>query len=123
MNKWDVVLVGYPFSSQQVTKVRPAVIISPDVYHEKGDDFLLVLITSNISRRAPHDIIVAMNHPEFAKTGLHKDSAIRVSKIMTIHKSKVQCVLGKLGPTLIAEVERELRAFLELTPFQPPLPT
>jgi len=62
-------------------------------------------------------------HPEFKQTGFRKDSAIRVSKIMTLEKSKVQHRLGKLGTALIAEVERELRDFLEISPFQPPLKT
>jgi len=122
MNKWDVVLVGYPFSSLLVAKVRPAVVISPDDYHQRGDDILVILVTSNITRRSPHDIIVATTHPEFRQTGLRKESAIRVSKIMTLEKSKVQHTLGKLGPTLIADVERELRDFLQLPPFQQPLP-
>ncbi|MGD0252663.1 MAG: type II toxin-antitoxin system PemK/MazF family toxin [Verrucomicrobiota bacterium] len=121
MNKWDVVLVGYPFSSLLVTKIRPAVIVSPDAYHQKGEDILVILVTSNTSRQSPHDIIVTTAHPEFKQTGLRKDSAIRVSKIMTLEKSKVQHVLGKLGASLSAEVERELRAFLELPPYQPPL--
>lgn len=121
MNKWDVVLVGYPFSSLLVTKVRPAVIISPDAYHKRGDDILVVLITSNTTRQSQHDIIVTTTHPEFKQTGLRKESAIRVSKIMTLEKSKVQHVLGKLGANLIAEVERQLRDFLQLPPFQPTL--
>jgi mRNA-degrading endonuclease toxin of MazEF toxin-antitoxin module len=122
MNKWDVVLLRYPFSNLQSTKVRPAVVISPDGYHQHGDDILVVLITSNTSRGAKHDIIVPMNHPEFHQTGLRKDSAIRVSKIMTLEKSTVSDVLGKLGPELIGKVERELRVFLDLPPYQPGLP-
>lgn len=118
MNRWDVILLRYPFTHQQVTKVRPAVVISPDVYHQKGADVLVVLITSNITRNSPHDIIVNSGHPEFQKTGLLKDSAIRVSKIMTLEKTAIHSPIGKLGPQLITLVERELRAFLELPPLQ-----
>ena len=121
MNKWDVVLIGYPFSSLSVTKTRPAVIISPDNYNQGGDDIVVVLVTSNVARKALHDIIVPTTHPEFKLTGFRKDSAIRVSKIMTLEKSKIQYQLGKLGMALIAEVERGLRDFLEIFPYQPPL--
>lgn len=118
MKKWDVVLLRFPFTDQSAAKVRPAVVISPDCYHQKGDDVLVMLITSNITRNSAHDIIVQVNHAEFSQTGLRQASAIRVSKIITLEKSAVNRGLGKLGKTLIADVERELRAFLELAPYQ-----
>lgn len=121
MKKWDVVLLRYPFTSQLQTKVRPAVVISPDAYHQNGDDVLVMLITTNITRNSPHDIIVQSNHAEFPLTGLRQASAIRVSKITTLEKSVIHRTLGKLGPVLIGEVERELRAFLQLAPYQQPL--
>jgi hypothetical protein len=82
---------------------------------------LAILITSNITRRSAHDIIVTSAHPEFIQTGLVKDSAIRVSKMTTLEKSAIRGQLGKLGSQLSIQVERELRAFLELPPFQPQL--
>jgi mRNA interferase MazF len=122
MKKWDVVLLNFPFSNQQATKVRPAVVISHDEYHQQGYDVCVILITSNTTRNSLHDIIIANSHPEFPQTGLRKDSAIRVSKIVTLEKKVIQHTLGTLGKTLISEVERELRAFLKLPPYQEQLP-
>ena len=121
MNKWDVVLLSFPFTDLQATKVRPAIVISPNAFHQSGQDALFMLITSNTDRQSLHDIIVSTSHQEFAKTGLRKESAIRVSKIMTLSKSLVVKTIGSLGVQLSLNVETQLRLFLQLPPYQPPL--
>jgi mRNA interferase MazF len=121
MNKWDVVLISFPFTDLTATKVRPAIVISPNSYHQNGQDGLFMLITSNTERRATHDIIISDTHPEYAQTGLKKESCVRVSKIVTLNKSLVVHKLGSLGARLSLLVEAQLRFFLELPPHQPPL--
>lgn|ERR1035437_3489869 len=121
MNKWDVVLLSYPFTDLQASKVRPAVVISPNSFHQSGQDAMFILITSNTDRRAAHDITIETTHGEFAQTGLRKESAVRTSKIMTLSKSLVVKRIGYFGAQLSLKVEMELRLFLELPPYQPPL--
>ena len=36
MNKWDVVLLSFPFTDLSATKVRPAVVVSPDILRDDG---------------------------------------------------------------------------------------
>lgn len=119
MNKWDIVLISYPFTDLQTKKVRPAIVISPNSYHQIGQDALFMFITSNTERQSPHDIFVSDTHQEFAKTGLRKESAIRVSKIMTLSKSLVKKTIGAVGAQLSLNVEAQLRLFLQLPPYQP----
>ena len=38
MNKWDVVLLSFPFTDLSATKVRPAVVISPDTYNQTSQE-------------------------------------------------------------------------------------
>lgn len=121
MSKWDVVLVTYPFTDLQGAKVRPAVVISPNAFNSSQDG-VFVLITSNTTRQSQYEVMVGLTHPEFPNTGLSKESVIRVSKFVTLHKSMVRATIGVLGPKLASEVESQLRAFLELPPFQPQLP-
>jgi len=120
MNKWDVVLLSYPFTNLRGVKVRPALIVSPNNINQ-GSDALFMLITSNTDRRSEYEVSVVQSHPEFIGTGLLKDSVIRVGKLMMLEKSLVQCRIGALGPTLKTAVEKELRAFFEFPPFQPSL--
>ncbi len=121
MKKWDIVLISFPFTDLQTTKVRPATIISPNSFHQNGEDALFMLITSNTERRSAHDIVVPTSHPEYGQTGLIKESCIRVSKIVILKKSLIRHPLGSLGPRLSLSVETQLRVFLELPPYQPPL--
>jgi mRNA interferase MazF len=122
MNKWDIVLVSYPFTDGLTMKVRPAIVISPNLFHKSGPDALFMFITSNTDRQASHDVFISTTHQEFLKTGLRKESAIRVSKIMTLSKSLVKKTIGSIGVQLSLNIESKLRMFLELPPYQPPLP-
>ena len=114
MNKWDVVLLSYPFTDLTSVKVRPAVVVSPTLQNQIGEDATFVLITSNVLRYSPFDLIVQSNDPEFSKTGLLKDSTIRVNKVMTLNKRMVIKTIGKLDRNLISAVEKCLRDFFEL---------
>jgi mRNA interferase MazF len=113
MNKWDVVLLRYPFSDLTTIKVRPALVISPDSYNS-GEDAVFIAITSNVARAGTYDVPILSNHSQFSIAGLHYDSIIRVTKIFTLKQTLVAKKLGTLGPDFQAEVSFQLRAFLEL---------
>lgn len=113
-NKWDVVLLSFPFTDLSAVKVRPAVIVSPEAANRVGEEAVFILITTNISRRGNFDLVVTQSHPEFVETGLRFDSAIRIDKISTLKKRLVVKTLGRLGPLLQGEVEKNLRRFFEV---------
>ena len=46
-NKWDIVLVPFPFINLTTNKKRPALIISPDKYN-KNLDVVIAFITSKL---------------------------------------------------------------------------
>jgi mRNA interferase MazF len=115
MNKWDVVVLSYPFTDLSATKVRPALVISPDSYNRTSQDAVFVLITTNTSRRGPFDFILQISHSEFIATGLRFDSAVRIDKIFTLSNKLVIRTIGRFGPQLIREIEKQLRFFLELS--------
>ena len=114
MNKWDVVVLSYPFTDLSATKVRPALIISPDSYNRTSQDAVFVLITTNTSRRGRFDFILQTSHPEFVATGLRFDSAVRIDKIFTLSNKLAIRTIGRFGPQLTKEIEKQLRLFLEL---------
>ena len=75
---------------------------------------MFVLITTNTARRGPFDLLVETSHPEFATTGLRFDSAVRIDKIFTLSSKLVVRTIGRFGPQLKKQVEKQLRLFLEL---------
>lgn len=115
MNKWDVVVLSYPFTDLSATKVRPALVVSPNVYNKQSQDLTFILVTTNTLRRGIFDILVPRSHPEFLLTGLRYESAVRVDKIFTLSKHLVATSIGHFGSQLKAEVEKQLRLFLELS--------
>lgn len=112
--KWDVVLLTYPFSDLTSIKVRPAVVVSPDSENGVLEDGVFLLITSNTSRRSPHDLPIEAAHLEFPATGLIKSSAVRVNKVWTLSGKLVSRKLGQLGPVLRQELTRLLASYFEV---------
>ena len=119
MKKWDVVLLGFPFVDLTGAKVRPAVVVSPDSHNASLEAGVFVQITSNIERSTPFDILIESSHPEFRRTGLKKDSMLRVSKIWTLEQTLVKTKIGLLGPLLQRQLDEQLQAFFEIQPFLP----
>jgi len=121
MKKWDIVLLTYPFTDLSATKVRPALVISPNSYNQNSQDAVFILITTNTARRSQYDIVVEKTHPEFSLTGLRYDSAIRIDKIFALSKKLVTTTLGRCGQQLQLEIAKQLRRFLDLPGDQLPL--
>ena len=114
MNKWDIVLLSYPFTDARGTKVRPALIVSPNQFNRGGQDIVVLLITSRTENPSVHDVHIAANSTEFSRSGLQRDSLIRISRIITLHKSLVMRSLGSLGPKLQQQVIEAMRGFYEV---------
>lgn len=106
MKKGDVVLVRYPFTDLSSEKLRPALVLLPE--DEEGD-LLLAFITSTVIRKNPFDIQLPKG-----KTGLHKDSTLRLKKIMTVHKSIILGKIGGLSDEQLSLVENALRKMFNL---------
>ncbi|MFO7869994.1 MAG: type II toxin-antitoxin system PemK/MazF family toxin [Kiritimatiellia bacterium] len=114
MKKWDVVLLSYPFTDLTGTKVRPAVVLSPDSENSAQDDGLFLLVTSNTARISRYDLVVDSGHKEFTKTGLRKSSALRINKLVTLKQTLIRRTLGKIGPELRKDITSRLRGYLDL---------
>ena len=114
MKKGDIILIHYPFTNLASDKLRPALIISPDYYNDRSQDILLMYITSNTLSQALEDFLISKTHPEFSLTGLKKDSLLKISKISILSKSLVRRALGQIGPQILSEIHKRLKAFLEL---------
>lgn len=113
LKKWDVVLLSYPFSDLTGAKVRPAIVISPNIHNSMLDDAVFILITSNTDLGSSYDVLIEDNAPEFTATGLQKSSMIRVPKLWNLDQKLVKRTIGKIGPTLSAKVQKALNEFLQ----------
>jgi len=93
MKRGDVVLVAWPFTDLTTAKVRPAIVVSSDDFN-RGDDRILVAVSSNMSRWTSWDVPVRPSDAAFARTGLHVASSIQCGKLLTVSRSIIKRRLG-----------------------------
>jgi len=106
----SIVLINFPFTDLQSSKVRPALVLSV-----KGDDVIFLGIFS----KAPDElreswISIDESNPAFPKTGLKKASIIKTEKIAVVHQSLIRRVLGGISSELMQQVKQTLRNTLEI---------
>jgi len=105
-----VVLVNFPFTDLQSSKVRPALVLAA-----KGDDVIILGIFSRIPEDVrPSWIRIDEAGKDFHLTGLKKTSVIKTEKITVLHRSLIKKELGRLSPELFKQVKRVLARTLEI---------
>jgi mRNA interferase MazF len=99
-----VVLVNFPFTDLQSSKVRPALVLT-----QKRDDVIIVGIFSKVPAYLQDSwIIIDEGDPGFKQTGLKKASLIKTEKIAVVHRSLIRKELGRLSPELLQKVKQTL---------------
>jgi mRNA interferase MazF len=113
MTKYRVVLVPFPFDDLSSSKVRPAVCLTDPVgpHHH----VILAFITSRVSSEPlASDLVLASDDPDFASTGLHISSMLRLHRLMTASTALIRRELGQLSPRMQAEVSDRLQVLFGL---------
>lgn len=113
LSRGDIILVPFPFTDLTAVKLRPAVILTPE---PTGPDVVVAYLSSVISEGPlpPTHLLIPSEHLEFRGTGLKQASVIRLDKLMTIARSRIRRRLGRLGPSLVAELDSRLKTAVGL---------
>ena len=98
MNKYDIVLVNFPFSDLSQTKLRPALILT----QPKGDNIILCQITTKKRTIEDYEIILAK---KATKGNIKFDSKIYVDMLFTLHK---ELIINKIGSIQEEKVKKEI---------------
>ncbi len=111
--KNKIFLVPYPFTDTSAAKIRPALCLT-----EPNGDFeemLLAFITSqDINDPLPSDIEVNPSEEKGASSRLLRTSTVRLHRIFTLNRYKLQREIGVLSPALQEEVAQKLRSLFSL---------
>lgn len=92
LNKYDIVVLQFPFSSQEKLKARPAVIISSESFNNsKRDDLMVLAISSSFENKLSFETEII----NWQSAGLLKPSLFKAA-IATIEKGLVIQKLGTL---------------------------
>ena len=107
----EIVLLSYPFSNLEETKVRPAVVISNNFFNNNSDDFIAVPITS-IIKEDSYSVMIGQNDLDFGK--LLKESRIRVDKIFTVEKNLIIMKIGVINNKTFENIKSKIKDIFSL---------
>ena len=109
INQRDIVLIYFPFSNGQHSKLRPVLVISNDTYHKEFQDFIGIAITSNLNTRF-HTIKISNDSMEMGI--LKQESLVKVDKIASIEQSKVKITIGRIKKDIFEIVKNEFLSLI-----------
>ena len=108
-NRGDIVLVGFVFSDESATKLRPAVVISSAAYNRSRQEIIVAAITSNIRRRLVGDHLIS----DWKGAGL-LFPPLATGIFRTIKQSMIQRKVGTMPKPEMQAFDLKLRQSLGL---------
>ena len=107
-NPGDIILVPFPFTNQQTSKKRPAVVISSPAYNNERPDIIIMAVTSQIK---PAPVIGEVAIQLWQEAGLLKPSVIK-PVITTIEKKLAIQQMGRLKQNDLSALQESLASIL-----------
>jgi len=97
LQRGDVVLVQYPYSSGTGSKLRPALVVQPDHNNQRLSNVILAPITTTTHRHGePTQYLIDVSTPEGQAAGLRHTSVVSCENLSTIAQTLVRRRLGHL---------------------------
>ncbi len=112
MNAGDVVLIPLPELGGATLKLRPALILAdlPGPYQ----NLLLYGISSQLHQiQANWDEVVEANDSDFAPSGLHCPSVIRLSYLYAADPTEITGVIGSVDPARLQRLRQRISGHLK----------
>ena len=94
-----------PSVGSEITKTRPAVIVSNDIANQFLARVVVVPLTSNVSRVYPGEAIVTVNG---------RESKAMTDQIMSADKSRLKKKIAELSDVDIVALENAMKRFFNL---------
>lgn len=105
VNQKELVLLPYPFSNFEGTKVRPALVVSKEDFNKKSADCIMVPLTSVI-KDEPYSVII--DNKDLLSGEIARQSRIRADKIFCVEKNLVSMKIGKINDKTFEKVKEEI---------------
>ncbi len=105
-DRWDVIVVPFPFSEKAAEKRRPALVLSNAAFNAAGHT-VLAMITTRSHTPWPGDCTL----DDYGEAGLPRPCLVRI-KIFTLDNRVILRHLGCLSATDRARVETRLTTHL-----------
>jgi mRNA interferase MazF len=106
MNRGDVVIVDFPFSTGAQSKVRPALIVQNDRENRQLSNTIIAMITGNLTRaNQPTHYLVDPATAEGASSNLHGKSLVSCINLFTIEQASIVRTIGRLSSGAMTKVD------------------
>lgn len=111
IHEGDIVVFRFPQTDLRGGKLRPALVVkrTPNSY----DDWLACLLTTQA-----HQLLVglddAIQHADsdFGKAGLREVTVIRVTRIVVVHSSVFEGIIGSISSERLARVRESIARWI-----------
>lgn len=101
----DVILIPFPFTDFSTLKQRPAVIISTNNFNRRGDDVVVVAVSSHLLGKGMYEY--RLSEVERKAAGLPLPSSIKLGKVVTIDQRLARKHVGKLSSETMKKILSE----------------
>ena len=111
IKRGDVCVVTLdPVVGKEISKTRPAVIVSNDKNNQfYGTVTILPVTSGNLAKIYPFEVFLSKG------TGnLPKDSKVKADQVRTLDKSRIVTVIGRLLETEMESIDKALRIHLAI---------
>jgi mRNA interferase MazF len=108
----DIVLLTFPFSNLESSKVRPAIVLSNDKYNRRSEDFVAVPLTSNLKLR---DYAILVTNNELESGNLIVDSKVKVDRVFSVSQRLVRMKIGRIKAKVHERITGMLFELLHVT--------
>lgn len=105
---WDIVLVPFPYTESNFTKVRPALVVSTETLSTKAGKYFLAMITSAQHAQSYGDVLIS----DMKLAGLPAKSIVRPSKIATFEEASFVRRIGTLSTKDRKNTSAQLRKLI-----------
>jgi mRNA interferase MazF len=115
MRRGDIVAVSLdPVRGSEVSKTRPAVVVSNDAANATAERLgrgviIVVPVTSNVARIYPFQVLLRAD-----QTGLGRDSKAQAEQVRSVAVERIGNRVGRLPPATMTELDEALRVHLAL---------
>jgi mRNA interferase MazF len=110
MNQQDLVWVKLPFSDLKQSKVRPALIVSNNIYNKASPDVIVCGITSKLKE---DNYAISIDENDLSEGNLPLKSTIRADKVLQIEKTIVIRPFAKLADRTFDKVVYKIMSLVK----------
>ena len=109
MKQWDIVIINFPFTNLEDSKIRPALIISNNHFNKMKNVLLLAISTQQWDK----SFSIPINQLDILDWNLNKESFIRIQNILSLEKRLVIKKVAKVSQKKMTLLKNKFISYIK----------